>query len=67
MRYRIGSEPGESISDDMLVVTAVFGLVMGIGFVVTGLQARQNWLIFWGGGLVVASVVYIVAVVLGYG
>jgi len=69
MRYRIGEKPGElgpPITDNMTIGTAVFGLLLGAGFVVAGIRGRQLWLAIWGGGLVVASVAYLAAVALGY-
>ena len=64
MRYRIGEEPanglGQPVTEDGLTIfTAILSVAIGIGFVVAGIKARQYWLIFWGGGLVVASLVYL--------
>lgn len=61
MRYRIGSDPQEvrQQADGMIVGSALFGLVTGIIFVAAGLRARQFWLVFWGAGLVIASVAYL--------
>ncbi len=69
MRYRIGTNPNDltPVSVDHLTLgTAAFGLLIGIGFVIAGRRARQHWLAIWGGTLVVASVTYLGAVVLGY-
>lgn len=62
MRYREGNIPeniGPHITNESLVFTAVLGLLMGIGFVVAGIRARQIWLAVWGGGLVISSILYI--------
>ena len=61
MRYRIGSDPQEvqQQADGMIVGSALFGLVTGIIFVAAGWRARQFWLVFWGAGLVIASVAYL--------
>jgi len=65
-RYRIGEtvEPGLTVTDAndsaLVVGTAVFGLCTGIGFVIAGVRARMLWLISWGAGLAVASLIYLI-------
>lgn len=64
MRYRIGQDPanvlGQPVTEDGLTIfTAVFSLLTGIGFVVAAIKGRQPWLLFWGGGLVLASLGYL--------
>lgn len=62
MRYRDGNIPeniGPLITNETLVFTAVLGLLMGIGFVIAGIKARQIWLAVWGAGLVISSAIYI--------
>lgn len=61
MRYRIGEEPDQAYQqlDGMTVGTAVFGLVTGILFTIAGIKTRQLWLIVWGSGLAVASLIYL--------
>jgi hypothetical protein len=69
MRYRIGTNPDDLtpvLVDHLTLGTAVLGLIIGIVFVVAGRRARQYWLAIWGGTLVVASVIYLGAVVFGY-
>ncbi len=69
MRYRIGTLPGESgtaSTDHMLLFTVVIGLLIGLVLVFLGRQGRQLWLVFWGGTLVVAALIYLGATVLGY-
>lgn len=68
MRYREGETPsdlGPPVSDEMLLGTAVYGLILGLGFFIFAIRARQLWLAFWGGGLFVASVAYLGAMALG--
>ena len=59
MRYREG-EPVEKLSahanDDMIIGSTVYGLILGIGFVVAGIRFKQYWLAFWGTGLCIASI-----------
>lgn len=69
MRYRIGEDTqslGEPVVDSLVPISAVLGLLMGIGFVIAGLKAKQIWLTFWGTGLVIASILYLAADILGY-
>lgn len=62
-RYRIGDTPTpgstDPVTETMLVGAAIFGLLTGVGFVIAGLRARQYWLVFWGGGLVLSSIAYL--------
>lgn len=69
MRYRIGEDPqqiGTPISGEMLLFAVVLGLLIGITLFVLGRRGRQLWLAVWGGGLVLASVTYLISVSLGY-
>lgn len=64
MRYRIGQEPtsglGQAVNvDGLTIFTAVIGLVAGTVFVIAGLRGRQRWLLAWGAGLIVASLIYL--------
>lgn len=63
-RYRIGEvapTSGEAAGDGMMLTgTAVFGLFTGAGFFVTGLRVGVYWLIFWGAGLAIASLAYLI-------
>ncbi|HEB57857.1 MAG TPA: hypothetical protein ENJ01_01405 [Gammaproteobacteria bacterium] len=61
MRYRVGEEvlAKTGVYEGMLVATVIIGLLMGIGFVIGGWRGRQYWLAIWGGGLVIASLVYL--------
>lgn len=63
-RYRIGEsiETGAHDANDSLLLTgtAIFGLLTGIGFVMAGVRAGIFWLIFWGAGLVISSLAYLI-------
>ncbi len=69
MRYRIGEElqqSGPPISGGVLVFAVVLGLIIGVTLCVLGWRGRQMWLTVWGGGLVLASVTYLVSFSLGF-
>jgi hypothetical protein len=62
MRYRIGITPdelGEPIGQGAIIAAAVLSLVLGVGFVITGLRSRHYWLSIWGAGLSLASAAYL--------
>ena len=61
MRYRIGDDPatGATATDDMLLLTVVIGLVVGIVLIWHARLGRQMWLMVWSGGLWLASIAYI--------
>jgi len=68
MRYRIGEDInnlGEPVRDGLVSFSVIIGLVIGIIFVVAGIRSKQVWLTFWGSGLIIASVLYIGASLLG--
>ncbi len=54
------------IGNDVLMVTAVIGLVIGLIFIFGGRFGKQLWIVFWGVGLVLVSVIYIIYMLLGY-
>lgn len=62
MRYREGmvvdGKPAQ-VNETMLVATAGFGLLTGVLMLIAGIRARLLWMIVWGFGLVLASLVYI--------
>ena len=69
-RYREGAPPeqvGSAVSNEMLIGSAVYGLLLGIGLVIVGIRAKQAWLAFWGGVLVLGSAAYLVTVAAGFG
>lgn len=47
------------IGSGVLMLTAVISLVIGIIFVVAGYYGKQRWIVFWGGGQVIVSFIYI--------
>ena len=60
MRYRVGEEPqrladANQANDGMFVGTAIYGVILGIGFIIVGFKVKQRWLAFWGAGLSIAS------------
>jgi hypothetical protein len=61
MRYRIGDDPtsGTTVTDDMLLLTVVIGLVVGIVLIWLARFGRQMWLMVWSVGLVLSSIAYI--------
>ena len=60
MRYQDdGTIPAERLaqhaSDDMLLLTAVLGVLIGIALTVMGKKGKQLWMHVWGIGLIIAS------------
>jgi len=60
MRYKEGEAiPNEALamhaSDDMLVLTAVIGVVIGIILTYIGRLGKQMWMWVWGIGLIIVS------------
>lgn len=61
-RYRIGEMPGTpTVTDDMMLLTALYGLGVGILLTFLAKRFRQRWMIFWGSGLSVLSLGYLLA------
>lgn len=61
-RYKIGETPqtgADVLTQDIFIGAAIFGLIISIGFVYFGLRGKQYWLVFWGGGLTLCSIVYL--------
>ena len=56
-----------SVSTGMMVGTAVYTLLLGIGFVIFGIYVRKRWVTFWGGTMVLAGSAYLIAVLTGSG
>jgi len=49
MRYHEGSAPdtlGRFVDDPMLIATAVYCIVIGIGALIAGIRAKQRWIAF---------------------
>jgi hypothetical protein len=62
MRYREGQtpdDPGVPVDMDFTGV-GIFGVLLGIGFVVAGIRGRQYWLVLWGTILTLCSLAYVV-------
>ena len=61
MRYRIGADPasGAPVTDDMLLLTVVIALVVGVVLIWLARFGRQMWLMAWSVGLVLSSLAYI--------
>jgi hypothetical protein len=60
MRYKAGEAiPKEHLashaSDDMLMLTAILGVLIGIAITVIGRKGKQMWMWVWGIGLVLVS------------
>ncbi len=59
-RYREGEIPKEQLavhsSDDMLLLTAVLGFLIGIALTYLGRKGRQMWMWVWGIGLIICSI-----------
>lgn len=64
MRYKVGDPIPDNIpkeqlaahaSDDMLLLTSVLGVLIGITLTYIGRKGRQMWMWVWGAGLIVFS------------
>ncbi len=59
-RYRIDEAVGAStVTDEMMVLTSVYGIVVGIILVILARRFRQQWMVFWGSGLSIISGLYL--------
>lgn len=59
MRYRVGEEAGVASygsTDEVLLMTCVLGIIIGVLLTWLGWRGRQWWLVFWCGGLVLVSI-----------
>jgi len=58
VRYREGEELPltQYASDDMLLLTAFLGIVIGVILTLLGKFGKQMWMFVWGIGLVISSV-----------
>lgn len=50
----------------MVLGTAVYTLLVGIGFVIFGVRVRKLWVTFWGATMVLASLAYLLATMAGF-
>ena len=66
MRYKEDEIPPEMLavnaSNDMLLFTAVLGLLIGILMFVAGRYGRQMWIWTWGAALVIFSIYLWIAI-----
>lgn len=69
MRYKIDEVGVDGAayagSADVVTFTVWLTLIIGIGFFVVGIRARQRWLAVWGALTVVACAIYAVALTRG--
>jgi len=76
MRYRIGEETEQAlinseqnsqpVKDGLVGFSVLLGLLIGVLFVVAGFRAKQYWLVFWGAGLGISSVIYFANEMFGF-
>ncbi len=61
MRYRIGDDPsiGAAATDDVLLLTVVISIVVGIVLIWLARLGKQMWLMVWSVGLVLSSIAYL--------
>ena len=61
-RYRIGEEAGApTVTDDMMLLTMLYGLLVGILLTFIAKRLRQRWMVVWGGWLAGLSFGYLTA------
>lgn len=68
MRYRedaVTGGVGAPVGDGMTVGTAIYTLALGAGLCFFGIRSRLMWVTVMGGILATASLVYLIAAVLG--
>ncbi len=68
MRYYEGSTSdtlGRPVGDSMLIATAVYCIVIGIGALIAGISAKQRWIAFGRAMLATVSGIYAGAAVPG--
>ena len=66
-RYRIGEQAGApTVTDDMMLLTTLYGLLVGILLAFFAKRLRQRWMVFWGGGLGIVSLGYLIAAGAGW-
>lgn len=61
MRYKEdqtleGYKLAQHSSDDMLLLTAVLGVLVGFALSYMGKRGKQLWMLVWGIGLILASI-----------
>lgn len=70
MRYREGQGPDPdapygALMHDMLTLSMLIGVVVGVCLLVLGRRGRSLWLTVWSAGLVLCSVLYLGADAIG--
>ena len=59
-RYRIGEAAGTAtVTDDMMLLTAVYGIIERKVWGYSARRLKQHWMIFWGSGLSILSTGYL--------
>jgi len=69
MRYRDTGDYqnlGVPVDDNLVFVSILLGIAMGVGFIVFGIKVKRYWMVIWGAGLILASLSYFVMRWLGY-
>ncbi|RBP53425.1 hypothetical protein [Arenicella xantha] len=70
MRYKEGEIPPEMMavnaSNDMLLLTSVLGVLIGIALTIMGRKGKQMWMYVWGIGLVICSIYLGVSIGFGW-
>lgn len=69
MRYRdTGNYEnlGVPVDDNLVFFSIILGIIMGVGFIVSGFKVKRHWMTIWGIGLIFASLSYFVLRMLGY-
>lgn len=69
MRYRDTGDYqnlGVPVDDNLVFVSIILGIVLGIAFIAFGLRVKRYWMAIWGVGLIMAGLSYFVLRMLGY-
>lgn len=69
MRYRDTGDYqnlGVPVDDNLVFVSIILGIIMGVGFIFAGFKVKRYWMSIWGAGLVLAALSYFVMRQLGY-
>lgn len=69
MRYRdTGNyeQLGMPVDDNLVFVSIIVGIIMGLGFIIAGIKVKRYWMTIWGVGLILSALSYFVLRMLGY-
>ena len=69
MRYRDTGDYqnlGVPVDDNLVFVSIILGIILGVGFIVFGFRVKRYWMAIWGFGLIIAGLSYFVMRMLGY-